>query len=39
VTNEEGFNDLDPAGALPNGAIGLSLIRPASYGVSLGVRF
>ncbi len=39
VTNEEGYNDFEPVGTLPNGAIGLSLIRPASFGVSLGVRF
>lgn len=39
VTNEEGYNDLEPVGALPNGAIGLSLIRPQTFGVSLGIRF
>ena len=39
VTNEEGYNDLEPVGTLPNGAIGLGLIRPQTFGVALGVRF
>ncbi|MEE4161550.1 MAG: TonB-dependent receptor [Woeseiaceae bacterium] len=39
VTNEEGLNDFENVGILPNGAVGLSLIRPATYGVSLGLRF
>ena len=39
VTDEEGVSSIDTEGALPNGATGLSRIRPATYGVAVGVRF
>jgi outer membrane receptor protein involved in Fe transport len=39
LLDEEGINSLGDAGTLPNGALGLGLIRPLTYGVSLGVRF
>jgi len=39
LTNEAGVLSIDPAGPLPNGALGLSLIRPRAIGVSIGTRF
>ncbi len=39
LTNERGIISIDAAGPLPNGALGLSLIRPRTIGVSVGTRF
>lgn len=39
VTDEDGYTNLTSAGALPNGAVGLSLIRPMTIGLSVGVNF
>ena len=39
LTNEMGVTSIDAAGPLPNGALGLSLIRPRTIGVSVGTRF
>jgi len=39
VTDEEGINTIADDGALPNGAVGLGLIRPRAIGVSVGARF
>jgi outer membrane receptor protein involved in Fe transport len=39
VTNEEGITDISAPGAFPNGAAGLSVIRPRTIGLSLGARF
>lgn len=39
LTNELGVTSIDAAGPLPNGALGLSLIRPRTIGVSVGTRF
>jgi iron complex outermembrane receptor protein len=39
LTNERGITNIDAAGGLPNGALGLSLIRPRTIGVSIGTRF
>jgi iron complex outermembrane recepter protein len=39
LTNERGVTSIDAAGPLPNGALGLSLIRPRAIGVSVGTRF
>jgi outer membrane receptor protein involved in Fe transport len=36
LTNEMGVTSLGAAGALPNGALGLSVTRPRTIGVSLG---
>jgi outer membrane receptor protein involved in Fe transport len=38
LTNEMGVTSIDAAGPLPNGAFGLSLIRPRAIGVSVGTR-
>jgi len=38
LTNERGITSIDAAGPLPNGALGLSLIRPRTIGVSIGTR-
>jgi iron complex outermembrane receptor protein len=38
LTNDMGVTSIDPAGFLPNGALGLSLIRPRTIGVSVGTR-
>jgi outer membrane receptor protein involved in Fe transport len=38
LTNERGVTTINPAGFLPNGALGLSLIRPRTIGVSVGTR-
>ena len=37
--NELGINSVGTPGSLPNGAIGLSLIQPRTYGVSIGAGF
>ncbi|HET7292716.1 MAG TPA: TonB-dependent receptor [Vicinamibacteria bacterium] len=39
LTNEQGITEINPAGALPNGALGLGLIRPRTVGISVGTRF
>jgi iron complex outermembrane receptor protein len=39
LTNEMGITTINPAGALPNGALGLGLIRPRTIGVSIGTTF
>src|SRR5690606_27813501 len=39
LLNEEGINDIVAEGVLPNGAVGLGLIRPRTIGVSLGATF
>jgi outer membrane receptor protein involved in Fe transport len=39
LTNEMGVTEIGAAGFLPNGALGLSLIRPRTIGVSIGTRF
>ncbi|HVN32638.1 MAG TPA: TonB-dependent receptor [Thermoanaerobaculaceae bacterium] len=38
LTNERGVAGVAAAGGLPNGALGLGLIRPRTVGVSVGVR-
>ncbi|MGZ3355159.1 MAG: TonB-dependent receptor, partial [Isosphaeraceae bacterium] len=38
LTNERGITGVAPAGGLPNGALGLGLIRPRTIGLSVGVR-
>ncbi|WP_405235074.1 TonB-dependent receptor [Lentisalinibacter orientalis] len=37
--DEDGINDINTPGALPNGLIGLALIRPRTVGISVGARF
>jgi iron complex outermembrane receptor protein len=39
LTNERGVTVINEPGALPNGAIGLGLIRPRTVGVSVATRF
>jgi outer membrane receptor protein involved in Fe transport len=39
LTNEMGVVSVTTEGALPNGAYGLSVIRPRTIGLSVGVRF
>ena len=39
LTNEFGVSSIGTEGALPNGAIGLGLIRPRNIGLSVGARF
>lgn len=39
LTDEQGVNSINAPGSLPNGAVGLSLIRPRTYGLSVGVRY
>ncbi len=39
VGDERGINGIIAEGILPNGAIGLSMIRPRTIGVSIGARF
>jgi hypothetical protein len=38
LTNDQGVTSIDPAGGLPNGALGLGLIRPRTVGISLSTR-
>lgn len=37
--DEQGVNDIVGEGVLPNGLVGLGLIRPRTYGLSVGVRY
>lgn len=40
LTNEMGISSVDASGlALPNGAYGLGLIRPRTFGMAVGLRF
>jgi outer membrane receptor protein involved in Fe transport len=39
LTDDEGINDIIAEGVVPNGAVGLGLIRPRTFGVSVGARF
>lgn len=39
LTNERGVTVISEPGALPNGAVGLGLIRPRTVGVSVATRF
>jgi outer membrane receptor protein involved in Fe transport len=39
LTDEDGINNIVSEGVLPNGSVGLSLIRPRTYGLSVGARF
>lgn len=39
LTNEEGVRALNAPGGLPNGAVGLALIRPRTIGFSIGASF
>jgi len=39
VTDEEGFTDIIAPASFPNGAAAVSLIRPRTIGLALGVRF
>lgn len=39
LTDERGVNNFSGEGNLPNGAVGLGLIRPRTYGLSVGVRY
>jgi outer membrane receptor protein involved in Fe transport len=38
LTNDRGVTSIGVAGALPNGALGLGLIRPRTIGLSIGTR-
>jgi outer membrane receptor protein involved in Fe transport len=37
--DEDGITDFESPGTLPNGAAGIAVIRPRTYGLALGVRF
>lgn len=39
LADEQGVNSVLGEGNLPNGAVGLSLIRPRTYGLSFGFRY
>jgi hypothetical protein len=39
VTNEDGITDIIAPGIYPNGAGAVSIIRPRTIGLALGVRF
>jgi iron complex outermembrane recepter protein len=39
VTDEEGITDINAPGIYPNGAAAVSIIRPRTIGLALGVRF
>jgi iron complex outermembrane receptor protein len=39
LTDEEGINDILAPGFFPNGAAGIGVIRPRTFGVSLGANF
>ena len=39
VTNERGINDIVAPGFFPNGAIGIGMTRPRTFGLSVGFRF
>jgi iron complex outermembrane receptor protein len=38
LTDDDGVNDIVGEGVLANGAVGLSLIRPRTYGIAFGAR-
>ena len=39
VGDEDGITDFESPGTFPNGAAGLAVIRPRTFGMSLGLRF
>jgi iron complex outermembrane recepter protein len=39
LADEEGISNILSEGGLPNGAVGLSLIRPRTIGIAVGARF
>jgi outer membrane receptor protein involved in Fe transport len=39
LTDEFGVSSIEAEGSLPNGAVGLGLIRPRTFGLSVGARF
>jgi hypothetical protein len=39
VTDEDGITDINAPGIYPNGAAAISVIRPRTIGLSVGVRF
>jgi hypothetical protein len=39
LTDEEGVNSIIAEGAYPNGAVALGVIRPRTFGLSLGFRY
>jgi outer membrane receptor protein involved in Fe transport len=39
LMDEDGVNNIVSEGVLPNGSVGLSLIRPRTYGLSVGASF
>ncbi len=39
ITDEEGITDIEAPGNFPNGAVGISAIRPRTIGLALGARF
>ena len=39
ITDEEGITDIEAPGNFPNGAAGISAIRPRTIGLALGARF
>lgn len=39
VTDDDGATDLTAEGVLPNGQVGLGVIRPRTLGISVGARF
>jgi len=39
VTDEDGVTDITAEGVLPDGQVGLGLIRPRALGISIGARF
>jgi outer membrane receptor protein involved in Fe transport len=39
LTNEQGVTEINAAGPLPNGALGLGVIRPRTVGIALSTRF
>ncbi|HEY7840013.1 MAG TPA: hypothetical protein VIC61_00470, partial [Gammaproteobacteria bacterium] len=39
LTDAEGVTDIIGEGSYPNGAVALGLIRPRTFGVSVGARF
>ena len=39
LTNEHGVTSIGSVGFLPNGALGLGLIRPRAVGISVSTRF
>ncbi len=39
VSDEDGITAFESPGTLPNGAAGIAVIRPRTFGLALGVRF